>query len=52
MPFIQVKVFENELNLEQTENLIHKITDVVAEVTNEKLRDVTWVTIEEISGSY
>ncbi len=28
--------------------MIGKITDVVAEVTSEKLRDVTWVIIEEV----
>ena len=28
--------------------MIGKITDAVTEVTNEKLRDVTWVIIEEV----
>jgi len=49
MPLIQVKVFKDELNHDQSRELIGKITDVVAEVTSEKLRDVTWVIIDEIN---
>lgn len=48
MPLIQVKVFEDELNHEQSKTLIDKITDAVTEVTSEKLRDVTWVIIDEV----
>ena len=52
MPLIQVKVFENELNLQQSTDLINKITDAVAEVTSEKLRDVTWVIIDEVKSGH
>ncbi len=48
MPLIQVKVFEDELGQEQSTDLIKRITDAVTEVTSEKLRDVTWVFIEEV----
>lgn len=48
MPLIEVKTFRNELNQTQSRDLIAKITDAVTEVTSDKLRDVTWVIIEEI----
>ncbi|MBL1275925.1 MAG: 4-oxalocrotonate tautomerase family protein [Ectothiorhodospiraceae bacterium] len=50
MPLIQVKVFKDELNQDQSADLIQKITTAVTEVTSEKLRDVTWVVIEEINN--
>jgi len=48
MPLIKVHVFENELNQEQSDALISKITDAVIDITSEKLRPVTWVMIEEV----
>ena len=48
MPLINVKVFENELSADQSTDLIGKITDAVTDVTSEKLREVTWVVIEEV----
>lgn len=53
MPFIEVKVFEDELSEEQTSKLIEGITNVVTDITSEKLRDVTWVVINEVkSGNW
>jgi 4-oxalocrotonate tautomerase len=53
MPFVEVKVFEDELTPEQTKELIQRITDAVATVTSEKLRDVTWVIVNEVkSGNW
>jgi 4-oxalocrotonate tautomerase len=53
MPFVEVKVFEDELSREQARALIEGITKAVTEVTSDKLRDVTWVTISEVkSGSW
>jgi 4-oxalocrotonate tautomerase len=53
MPFVEVKVFEDELTQEQSKELIQKITNAVTEVTSEKLRDVTWVVINEVkSGNW
>ena len=43
-----MKVFEDELSADQCKDLIGKITDAVAEVTSEKLRDATWVIIDEV----
>ncbi len=48
MPLINVKVFKDELSADQSRDLIGKITDAITDVTSEKLRDVTWVVIEEI----
>jgi 4-oxalocrotonate tautomerase len=48
MPLIEVKVFQDELTPEQTQALIQKITDAVADVTSPKLRPVTWVVVQEI----
>ncbi len=53
MPLVEVKVFEDELTPEQSENLIEKITDAVTTVTSEKLKDATWVIINEVkSGNW
>jgi len=48
MPLVEVKVFKDELTSEQTQALIQKITDAVANVTSPKLRPVTWVVVQEI----
>ena len=52
MPFIQVKVFEDELSQTQCEDLIEKITQSVTQVTSEKLRDMTWVVIDEVKNGH
>jgi len=53
MPFVEVKVFEDELSKEQSKELIKKITKAVTDVTSEKLRDVTWVVVSEVkSGNW
>lgn len=49
MPLVEVKVFKDELNQDQSKELISKITDAVAEVTSDKLRGVTWVIVDEIN---
>ena len=52
MPLITIKVFEDELSSEQSNDLINKVTDAVTEVTSEKLRDVTWVIIDEVKNGH
>ena len=53
MPLIEVKVFEDELTREQTEDLIQKITDAVTGVISTKIRDAVWVVVHEIkSGNW
>ncbi len=48
MPLVTVKVFKDELSADQSKDLIGKITDAVTDVTSKKLREVTWVIIEEV----
>lgn len=52
MPLVQIHVFEDELTQEQSNDLIDEITDVVTKVTSERLRDVTWVTINEVKSGH
>lgn len=52
MPLVQIHVFEDELTQEQSKELITEITDVVTEVTSDKLRDVTWVMINEVKSGH
>ena len=53
MPFVEVKVFEDELTIDQTKELNQRITDTVTTVTSEKLRNVTWVIVSEVkSGNW
>ena len=50
---VAIKVFKDELSNSQTQDLIHKVTEAVIPFVGEKLRDNTWVLIEEIaSGSW
>ena len=52
MPLVRVDVFKDELSPEQSRDLIIKITDAVTEVTSEKLRDVTWVMVNEVEDGH
>lgn len=52
MPLVRVDVFKDELSPEQSTDLISKITDAVAEVTSERLRDVTWVMVNEVKDGH
>ncbi|MCA1449828.1 4-oxalocrotonate tautomerase family protein [Ensifer sp. IC3342] len=52
MPFVEVKVFKDELSSDQTRALIEKITDAVIAVTSEKLKEVTWVIVSEIPSGH
>ncbi len=52
MPLVQIHVFEDELTQEQSNELITEITDVVTEVTSDKLRDGTWVMINEVKSGH
>jgi 4-oxalocrotonate tautomerase family enzyme len=49
MPLIHVKLVEGAFSGEQKRALLPKITDAVEEV-HPGLRDVTFVTIEEVTG--
>lgn len=53
MPLIQVKLIENVFTPEQKQEIIERLTDTMVEIEGENLRQVTWVTIEEVrSGDW
>lgn len=53
MPFVEIKVFEGELSAGQTEEMIQQITEVVVSFAGEKLRQATWVVVQEVkSGNW
>jgi 4-oxalocrotonate tautomerase len=52
MPLITIKMFEGELCDSQAKDLIHEVTEAVIPFVGEKLRDNTWVLIEEIASGF
>lgn len=48
MPLVQIKGVGGYLSLEQKQEMIRKVTDAVLSVEGEGLRQVTWVTIEDV----
>jgi 4-oxalocrotonate tautomerase len=48
MPLVQIKGVGGYLTLDQKKEMIAKVTDAVLSVEGEGLRDVTWVTIEDV----
>jgi 4-oxalocrotonate tautomerase len=52
MPLVEIKVFEDELSEDQTEELIQQVTDVVVSFAGEPLREATWVVVEEVKSGH
>ena len=53
MPLVTIKVFKDELSDLQTKELIQQVTEAMIPFVGEKLRQNTWVLVEEIaSGSW
>jgi len=53
MPLVQIKGVSGFLSNEEKQRLIEKVTDAVVSVEGEGLRQVTWVTIEDVpSGAW
>lgn len=53
MPYVEIKVFKDELSEDQTQELIQEVTDVVVSFAGEPLREATWVVVEEVkSGNW
>lgn len=50
MPVITVKVFEGELTLGQTAELIEEVTNAVTPFVGEAVRSNTWVLVEEVKS--
>jgi 4-oxalocrotonate tautomerase len=53
MPLVNFKAIEGVITPEQKRELITKLTDAVASVYGEGIRQVTWVVIEDVpSGAW
>ena len=53
MPLVQVKVIEGVFSDSQKKAMIEKVTDAMVSVEGENMRQVTWVTIEDVrSGEW
>ena len=50
MPLIQVRVIKDVFDREQKKQIIKKLTDAMVAVEGENMRQVTWVTIEEVDS--
>ncbi|MGE4187145.1 MAG: 4-oxalocrotonate tautomerase family protein [Hyphomicrobiaceae bacterium] len=48
MPLVQIKGVGGFLSLAQKQEMIRKVTEAVLSVEGEGLRQVTWVTIEDV----
>jgi 4-oxalocrotonate tautomerase len=48
MPLVQIKGVGDYLSLDQKQEIIRRVTDAVLAVEGEGLRQVTWVTIEDV----
>ena len=50
MPLIQVKIIEGVFSEAQKKEMIKKITDTMVSIEGEKLRQVTFVIVEEVKS--
>ena len=50
MPLIQVRVIKDVFDKEQKKQIIRKLTDAMVSVEGEAMRQVTWVTLEEVES--
>ena len=50
MPLVQVKVIEGVFSDSQKKAMIEKLTDAMVTVEGENMRQVTWVTIEDVKS--
>lgn len=53
MPFINVKLVKDVFTEDQKSEIIHKLTETMVGIEGEAMRQVTWVTVEEVdSGAW
>jgi 4-oxalocrotonate tautomerase len=50
MPLVQVKVIEGVFPDSQKRAMIEKVTDAMVSIEGENMRQVTWVTIEDVKS--
>jgi 4-oxalocrotonate tautomerase len=48
MPYINVKIYENRLDVDTEPALIERLTDAVVAVYGEEIRSATWITLEPV----
>ena len=50
MPFVNVKVIKGVFTPDEKRELIGRLTDTMVAVEGEEMRQVTWVTVEEVDS--
>jgi 4-oxalocrotonate tautomerase len=50
MPLIQVRVIKDVFDRDQKRQIIRKLTDAMVAIEGENMRQVTWVTVEEVES--
>lgn len=50
MPFVEIKLIEGVFNEAQKQEMIEKVTDTMVSIEGENMRQVTWVTINELKS--
>jgi len=50
MPLVQVKVIEGVFSDAQKKAMIERLTDAMVTIEGENMRQVTWVTIEDVKS--
>jgi 4-oxalocrotonate tautomerase len=50
MPLVQVKLIEGVFSDTQKQEMIRKLTDAMVSIEGEKMREVTWVVVEEVKS--
>ncbi|MBN9743410.1 hypothetical protein DMP23_20295 [Amycolatopsis sp. A1MSW2902] len=48
MPYIDVKIYEGRLDPDSSRRLIARLTDAVAEVYGEAIREQTWIVLTPV----
>ncbi len=52
MPFVEIKMIEDELSKEEIKKLVEEVTNAVVSSVGENLRIVIWVAVQEIKSDY
>ncbi len=50
MPFVNVKVIKGVFSPDQKKEMITKLTDTMVSIEGEAMRQVTWVTVDEVES--
>lgn len=50
MTFVTINGIKGYLNKEQQQEMIEKVTDAIVSVEGEALRDVIWVTVQDVES--